>query len=279
MKKIVIIVNTYKAEALAIAASVKHFLLQKNIDSDLLQFNGEECKHDFSLYEYAITCGGDGTVLFAARGCAPFGIPIFPINLGEFGFIAGISKQNWQEDLTKFLQTPKVTKRSMLSVNVERKGKKVFSCTALNDVVVASSNVSKIISLDIAYNGDSFGNFKADGIIVATPTGSTAYSAAAGGPIVDPDLDAFVLSPICAFSLSNRPLVLHPDGFLTIKVLPSRGAGATVAADGQCTFALECDDVVTIQKSNNAVLLASCDAARFYAALKSKLHWSGGPGA
>ena len=116
-------------------------------------------------------------------------------------------------------------------------------------------------------------------MVVATSTGSTAYSAAAGGPIVDPAIDAFVLSPICPFSLSNRPLVLNSDVKLTIKVLPSRGAEIVLSCDGQEIIKLMSDDIIIMEKNKEKALLVGCDSSVFYYALQSKLNWSGGPNA
>ena len=169
--------------------------------------------------------------------------------------------------------------RSMLSVCALRGNQNVFESYALNDVVVSAGKAARIVSLAISYNSNSFGRFRADGIILATATGSTAYSAAAGGPIVDPELDVFVLNPICPFSLSNRPLVLPASGVLCVDVLPSRGTAVSVTADGQVSAVLETADTVLLQKAEKKIQLADCGSNVFYSALRSKLHWSGGPGA
>lgn len=279
-KQAVIVVNTYKEEAQLIANDVKDFLKKESWNADLLEFSGPCSGTSFEGYNLAVTLGGDGTVLFAARSCLEHKIPIFPINFGEFGFIAGIQKESWKDRLSLFLRKKlPLTVRSMLSVTALRNNKSIFQSYALNDVVVSSDRAAKIVSLGITFNGNSFGKFKSDGIIVATATGSTAYSAAAGGPIVDPELDAFVLSPICPFSLSNRPIVLPASGVICIDILPSRGTGVSINVDGQVLESLETGDIVFLQKAKENVLLADCGSAVFYSALRSKLHWSGGPGA
>lgn len=279
-KQAVIIVNTYKEEAQLVAKDVKDFLERESWHADFMEFSGPCSNSSFDNYDLAITLGGDGTVLFAARGCLERKIPIFPINFGEFGFIAGIQKESWKERLSLFLRKKlPLTARSMLNVTALRNNKSIFESCALNDVVVSADRAAKIVSLGITFNGNSFGKFQADGIIVATATGSTAYSAAAGGPIVDPELDAFVLSPICPFSLSNRPIVLPSSGVLCIDILPSRDTGISLTVDGQVLNSLETGDVVFLQKAKEKVLLADCGSAVFYSALRSKLHWSGGPGA
>lgn len=274
----VIVVNTYKIEATLLAERVYAFLEQKGIGVDFFEFSGPGVDANFEKYDFAVTVGGDGTVLFAARCCADKKIPIFPINLGDFGFIAGIQKNDWQNPLELFLQKKlPLTQRSMISVRAERNGNVIFESTALNDVVLSADKVARIVTLDVSFNDNSFGQFRSDGIIIATATGSTAYAAAAGGPIIDPELDAFVLCPICPFLLSNRPLVLPTTGILKIQIVPSRGTNILITADGQVSCALETQDKVFIQKAKEKVILADCGSNIFYDALRSKLHWLGGP--
>ncbi len=273
-----ILLNTYKKQAFPLAESIEEFLQKRSVTVDKLEFAEPLENFSFEPYDFAVTLGGDGTVLFAARGCLDKRIPIFPINLGEFGFIAGIQKDKWQEPLEQFLRDElALAARSMLKVDVYRANENIFSDYALNDVVIAVDKAAKPGVFDIKYNQNAFGQFRADGLIIATSTGSTAYSAAAGGPIVDPELDAIVFNPICAFSLSNRPLVLPSTAVLQIEILPARGAPVAVTADGQVSERLETGDIVIIQKTKEKVLLAGCGSAVFYSALRSKLHWSGGP--
>lgn len=278
MKKCLIVVNTYKAESQSLGTIIKVYLEQRNIMCDIFLFSGASPEYPFHGYDFAVTLGGDGTVLFAARGCAPLGIPVFPINLGEFGFIAGVQKICWQAALDSFLEgRHNLSPRSMVKVVVSRNGQQCFETPALNDVVVVAKAAARLVTLQVSFNGISFGKFQADGIIVATATGSTAYSAAAGGPIVDPSLDALILSPVCPFSLSNRPLVLPADGVLEAVVQPSRDAGVVMTADGQVSMDLNTGDVIRFSLAKEKVLLAGCSAESFYSALRSKLHWSGGP--
>ena len=273
-----ILLNTYKKQAFSLAKQIENFLQKRSVKVFTLEFAEPLKEFSFEPYDFAITLGGDGTVLFAARGCLEKRIPIFPINLGEFGFIAGVQKEKWQKPLEQFLQDElALAARSMLQVDVYRKNKKVFTEYALNDIVIAVDKAAKPGVFDIKYNENAFGQFRADGLIIATSTGSTAYSAAAGGPIVDPELDAIVFNPICAFSLSNRPLVLPSSAVLQIEILPARGTPIAVTADGQVSKRLETGDIVKIQKTKEKILLAGCGSAVFYSALRSKLHWSGGP--
>lgn len=279
MKKCAIVMNTYKEEAASIAADLQAFLSEMSCGSELFPLSREVEEYDFSSFDFAVTLGGDGTVLYAARHCAPLDIPVFPINLGQFGFIAGISKTAWREKLSLFLENRlELAERSLIQVSVNRAGNEtVFVSTALNDAVIKVAGAAQIAELSVSCNDEPFGRIRSDGVVIATPTGSTAYSAAAGGPIVDPDLDVLVFSPICPFSLSSRPIVMHQSVKIAIEVLPSRGAQLLLSCDGQKGFPLEEGDVIEIRKAAAKVKLAGCDSKVFYTALKSKLNWSGGP--
>lgn len=278
MKKCLVIVNIFKEESQKLALEIENFLVKENIQCELFNFDGKNLKLPTQGIDFVVTLGGDGTVLFAARACASLGIPVFPINLGQFGFIASIQKNEWQGKLKDFIQGKiPLSPRSMISTRVFRGKEKVFFATALNDVVIAASAAAKLISLELKFENNSFGSFCADGIIVATATGSTAYSVAAGGPIIDPSLDALLLNPISPFSLSNRPLVLPPEGILEALVLPSRTDNIVLTADGQVSDNLQIGDRIEFSLAKDKVLLVGCSSDSFYGALRSKLHWSGGP--
>lgn len=277
-KKAIAIVNTYNSEAFRIADDIREFLSGKNVQCDIYNYDGISVENPFEAYDFAITLGGDGTVLFAARYCAQKKIPVFPVNLGEFGFIAGIQPDSWEKPLTDYIDGRKSgTTRMLLSARVVRGGKLVFSSDALNDAVVSGNGIAKIVKLEVLFNEISFGIYKADGVIVSTPTGSTAYSAASGGPILAPDLSAFVLTPICSFSLSNRPIVLPSNGTLKITVLDMRHKDAILTIDGKELFPLEEGDTVFVDEAPDRIKLIGCEADVFYGALRSKLNWSGVP--
>ncbi|GMO59903.1 MAG: NAD(+)/NADH kinase [Treponemataceae bacterium] len=244
---------------------------------------------------FASLWGGDGTVLFAALKCAPLKIPVFPVNFGEFGFIANIQKDTWQSELDIFLAGKSVlTSRSMLEMWLYRDGKEAAHSLALNDAVLCSRMGAHIITTDIACgvgSADNIGNdlhalpqnrlkplgtFKSDGIIVSSATGSTAYSLAAGGPIIDPSIDAIVLTPVCAFSLSSRPLVLASE---TVLLITLQDSGIALLADGQ-ELGGTCSkgESIIIKRAEHTVKLAGSTSESFYAALRSKMNWSGGHG-
>ncbi len=278
MVNCLIVYNTDKNESQELAKNIQEFLHTKNINSNMLEFNGFSKIYPFAGYDFVITLGGDGTVLYACRGCAPLRIPVFPINLGQFGFIAGIQKNQWRESLSLYLDNKiSIEKRSLLSYSVIRENKEIVSGCGLNDIVVSSKLATRTIIFDLECNGISLGRCKADGIIAASPTGSTAYSVSAGGPIVDPELDAIVITAINPFSLSMRSLVINSNSELSIKIIPSREKCVNLTVDGQMPYELFENDIVKITRFDKPALLVGTSKENFYNALRFKLNWSGGP--
>lgn len=278
MKKCLIVVNTSKEKSTALSKVISAFLLEKGISVSVFNFDGFSDENPATGSDFVITLGGDGTVLFAARNCAALGIPVFPINLGEFGFIAGVQPSSWKESLEAFLEgRAPVTERTLVQAKLFREQNEIANVIGLNDIVVAAKHAAKTITLDVAYNNVQFCHLKGDGVILSTPTGSTAYSTSAGGPIIDPELDALLFTPINPFSLSSRPLVLNPNGEVSITVQEGRTKSLILSADGQTPVAVTTGDVVLIKRWDYKVRLVWCTADNFYTALCSKMNWSGGP--
>ncbi|MGP1454460.1 MAG: NAD(+)/NADH kinase [Treponema sp.] len=275
-KRAIIIVTSYRKQAIALAHEIAAFLHDAAIAVDIYEYDKKNiAAPDAAPYALAVSLGGDGTVLFAARFCAAHEIPVFPINFGTFGFIAGVKPSDWQQVLAFYLAgSLRPSTRMLLSASLYRKESLVSTLDVLNDVVISKKGISKIC-LDIAFNGIAFGIYQADGIIAATPTGSTAYSAAAGGPILDPSVPAFLLTPVAAFSLSNRPIVLPASGVITIKVLHNRDEQVIMSIDGQQAYELREGDRISICMSKYQAHLIGCSYESFYDALRSKLAWSG----
>lgn len=278
VKKSLIVVNSFKEESKSLGAEIQAYLRELKVQADIFVFNGFSEQYPFYGYDFVITMGGDGTVLFAARGCAPLGIPIFPVNFGSFGFIASVQRGDWKKELDEFLNGDSVIdERSMLGADLVRGGQRRLSATGLNDIVICGKTAAHTISFNVLYDKVPLGEIKADGIIISTATGSTAYSASAGGPIIDPGLDAMVLTLMNAFSLSSRPLVLSPKGQLEIEILPSRISDVVISVDGQIPVDLHVGDVIRIKQIDAKAKLIGCTKEKFYNALRSKLNWSGGP--
>lgn len=282
MKNCLVLVNALKKEASSLSKEISAFLKSRSVSTEIYSYNGDDGSGEtdslsFSGFDFTVTLGGDGTVLFACRECAPLGVPVFPVNLGEFGFLAVVSPCQWKNELNSYLEgNAFCAARSLVKCEVVREGKTVFTSCGMNDAVVSSPGSSKLINLEVAYNHALLGPFKANGIIVSTPTGSTAYSAAAGGPILDPSLNGLVLTPISSFSLSARPLVFGSSGEIAITVMPSR-VEVGLSLDGQVNFNLKEKDVIILGIPAYKAKIICSTQERFYASLQSKLNWSGGP--
>ena len=282
MKKCLVVINSYKEDASAMGKEVGSFLEGRGVEYSYYSYNGRTFDNPVlpltkGCCDFVITLGGDGTVLFVSRVCAPLEIPVFPINFGEFGFLAAVQQDNWKEELDSFLKgNAYIGERNLVDIEVIRNSSTVFKTIGMNDAVISSEGSSSLINLNVAYNHARLGPFKANGIIVSTATGSTAYSAAAGGPIVDPSLDVLLLTPISSFSLSARPLIFGRKSELVITVMPSR-ADIRLTADGQSHFELKEKDVVILGVSKYRARLISSTQEKFYHSLRSKLNWSGGP--
>lgn len=225
----------------------------------------------------AISLGGDGTVLSCARALAGYNIPILAVNLGQFGFITEVRQDEWYDTLHAYLGgRVGVSQRLMIQVRLIRGDSCLATCVGLNEVVIAASGISKIVNLTASTTRGRLGSYRADGLIVATPTGSTAYSAAAGGPILHPDLDAMILNPVCPFTLSNRTLVMPGHEVVRIHVDHTQRTDVVMTVDGQEVHALEADDVIEVRRSDHRAGIIESERRSFYEVLRSKLHWSGG---
>ena len=278
MKKALIIINVTKDESMTLAKEIAAWLTKKGVNHDFLSFDGFVDNTDFKGYDFVVSLGGDGTVLYAARNASKYGLPVFPVNLGEFGFIASVQPEDWQKELKTFLDGKAVfEKRSMLKVTVLRGDKKVYSSLSLNDAVISAARGVSTIMLSVKRNDLPLCNLKADGLILSTPTGSTAYSAAAGGPILAPELEAFALTPLNSFSLSSRPVVLSPDSLLEVTIEKCRAKDISLTVDGQEPFSLKLGDTVFVNMNRKKAKLVAGSAEKFYNALRSKLNWSGVP--
>jgi NAD+ kinase len=164
----------------------------------------------------------------------------------------------------------------MVRVSVERNGERVFQGHGLNDMTLATTGISKMLSLDLFINGTHAGKIRSDGILVATPTGSTGYSLAAGGPILDVSLDALIINPICPFTLSNRPLVIAGEDIVNIVVRKGQRTQLALTVDGQVMFPLQEQDRVIVEKSRSKALLIMSPMRNYYEVVRDKLNWSGG---
>ena len=276
IRKVMIIANGSKPESLILADEIISYLSQKGIGSFII--STRSCRESISVpmsTDLVITLGGDGTVLYAARAVHDLGIPILPVNLGTFGYITEIAKDEWKDALEHYIEKgDNISRRLVLRITVSRRGRRIWTASALNEGVISSSGIAKVISLELSLDSVRLGHFRADGMIIATPTGSTGYSLAAGGPIIDPDMSAVIITPVCPFTLSNRPLVTSGK-VVSLTVAEGQRTDLVLTADGQLDFLLEEGDVVTVEKSMSRALLIKSVKRSFTDVIRDKLHWSG----
>lgn len=228
--------------------------------------------------DLAIVVGGDGTLLKAGRLLADKNIPVIGINLGRLGFLVDILPDEIAAQLTKMLDGEYTLEtRSLLHAEVYRGDKKLGQGIALNDVVLHVRNDIRMIEFTTHINETFVNTQRADGIVVATPTGSTAYSLSGGGPILHPGLDAVVLVPICPHTLSNRPIVVSNESRINISLNESRNVDARVSFDGQSNIELVAGDRVEIRHKSHQLQLMHPKDYDYYHILRNKLGWSVNP--
>ena len=276
VSSVFIIANGLKKESQELSAEILEYLGKRGISGKLVSTKSDEDVLDVPVStDLVITLGGDGTVLYAARAVNEMGIPILPVNLGTFGYITEVGKDEWKEAFEYFEQHgTNLSRRLMLRITVSRNGHKMWHASALNEAVISSAGIAKVISLDLSLDKTPAGSFRADGMIIATPTGSTGYSLAAGGPILDADMSAVIITPVCPFTLSNRPLVTSGK-VVAVTVCSGQRTDLLLTADGQLFFPLEEGDVVTVEKSRSRALLVKSLRRTFTEVIRDKLHWSG----
>jgi len=223
--------------------------------------------------ELVIVLGGDGTLLAAARTFAATGTPILSVNLGYLGFLTEVRLADLYSTLESWCAgCHGLDERAMLHAELWREGTQRSSYEALNEVVISKGDIARMGEFAVELDGKSVARFRADGVIVSTPTGSTAYTLAANGPILTPDVDAMVVTPICPHLLTLRPIVVRGDAALTVRVevVPNL---ALLTVDGQLAVELQRGDEVHCQRSSHTVKLVRLSESGFFEALRSKLSW------
>ena len=225
--------------------------------------------------DLAITLGGDGTILHAARSLADKGVPMVGINIGRLGFLADISSDEIDTVLDDILSGKYIEEeRFLLEARIIRNKKIVFSADALNDVVVHIRDVARMIEFETRINDQFVNHQRADGLIISTPTGSTAYALSSGGPILQADLDAITLVPICPHTLSSRPLVVNSSSEVDVLISDTKQAIAQVTCDGQTSFDVKNGDHVIIKRKQHTITLLHPQDHNNFDILRAKLRWS-----
>jgi len=223
--------------------------------------------------ELAVILGGDGTMLNAARRLACFDVPLVGVNQGRLGFMTDISLGSMIESITSLLEGKfSREKRFLLDAEVRRDGEPAYQTLALNDVVVNKGDIGRMIELEVKVDGELIHVLRADGLIVSTPTGSTAYALSANGPILHPSVAGIAIVPLCPHALSNRPITVSDSSVIDITLLPPHDA--RVHFDGQRYFDARAGDVVRMARSRHNITLLHPPGYSYFAMLRQKLHWS-----
>jgi NAD+ kinase len=280
IKNVGLVVKRERPEAVTIARTLTRFLRTKHktpvADAETAKKIGAEPVERHHLADRAdliVVLGGDGTLLGVARLVASEGTPILGVNLGGLGFLTEVTISEAQAALGRVLAGEyEVDRRIMLEAIVDRASEEIpQSFQAFNDVVVSKGPLGRMLQLDVVANDTPFCSYRADGLIIATPTGSTAYALAAGGPIVYPTLDAIVLAPICPHTLSNRPVVL-PDSYEIEIRVKAPDHDTTFTVDGQESSQLGPDDLIKIHRGRHVVSLIR-SAHPYFEIWRNKLRW------
>ncbi|KAF0156200.1 MAG: NAD+ kinase [Syntrophaceae bacterium] len=285
IKKVGIIANIEKENIAGFAGALKKWLedrsikvsLEANIAAAIGGSGGFKLEDLASKVDLIAVLGGDGTMLRTARYVAQRPVPIVGINMGTFGYLTEVNLNETYVALELILKGDFLTeKRMMLDVKIRRGKKIIGSGIVLNDVVINRGNLSRIVELETVINNQYLTTYKSDGLIISTPTGSTAYSLSAGGPIVFPGKDLIIINPICPHTLTNRPIIFPENSDLQI-TLWSKESGATVTLDGQESYRISSGDVMMIRKSKHYTRLVLSPHRSYGEILRSKLGWGSLP--
>ena len=281
IKQVAIIAKRNNPEALAASRDLVAWLTSRNVgvllDDQLLKKMKKKgapiAQADFSGVGLVIVLGGDGTFLSAARLIKESNIPILGVNLGGLGFLTAFSRDELYPFLEKILSGKIETeKRIMLTSTIIRKATVLAEYSVLNDVVINKAAIARIIDLETSINEHYLTTFKADGLVISTPTGSTAYSMAAGGPIVFPSLQEIILTPICPHTLTNRPILVPDDAEIKVTI-KSQQEDIFLTFDGQVGQSLKAGDIVRIKKSEHSLRIVKSPFKDYFEVLRTKLRW------
>ncbi len=285
--KVVLSPNPYRDRGLKAAMTARSILEKSGVQAVIcLPFELDENSHlelpaeaelrpiesELESADVLVCFGGDGTILHAAREATPRNIPVLGVNLGSIGFMAEL--EQGELSLLSKLAGGRfgVERRMMLDVRVRREGRQVFSETALNDAVITKGAVARVLDLEVTGDRVTISSFSGDGVVIATPTGSTAYSMAAGGPIVEPTAENIIVSPICAHSLHAKPFVLNADRAVGVRMSAAGGKkSAYLSVDGGRAFRIQPGDWVECRRSRQETKLVKLTGRSFYERINQKL--------
>ena len=287
IKRIGLVLKPHQPEALETICELTQWLTARGIelvggpeiDRDRIQqatgCSVREVQSDKLAQEVdlVLVLGGDGTMIATARMIGDSEVPVLGINFGGLGYLAEFRIEELHSALEAILAGDyRLDKRVMLSVELLRGQESITKNRVLNDVVINKSALARIIEIEAYFNQQFVNSFRADGLIVSTPTGSTAYNLSAGGPVIFPSMNAIVITPICPFTLSNRPIVVPDDADIELRLKTDK-EDVALTLDGQVGFALQVEDRVVIRKSNTTFKLIQPANRNYFDVLRDKLRW------
>jgi len=280
MKSVAIILNPEKVDAIKLASELVPWLHEKGVlvmaehDAAVAMDAPRLSRDEKQLVEadFALVMGGDGTLLRASRSMSPAGVPMLAVRFGKFGFLTDTEPAGIRDALSQVLEGRyRIDERMMVRTAVYRCGKRISSSTALNDVVIAKGPLARMLRLGTHVSGKYISTYSADGLIVATPTGSTAYSLSAGGPLVAPELKVIIITPICPHTLNARSLMISSSETVEVIVESDPGDVVMLTIDGQLGIPLEPGDKVSVEEAKFKAKLISIGAATFFDKLQTRL--------
>lgn len=287
LQKVSIIINVNKDKDLFVTKQLAAILQKLNFDYKLqkdiaenigCEDNGCDYPELYKNVDAVIVLGGDGTILRCVTSCIEKNVPILGINLGRLGFLSSVEVEDLETCLKNIRDNNySIQERMMLKCTVKKGDEELYTSYALNDVVIVREQFYGVIKLKVAVNNQLLDVLRGDGIVISTPTGSTAYSLSAGGPIVDPETDVMIATPICAHTLQSRSFIINPKDKVIInldkKTMPNP---AVIILDGKHGIDLDINSTVTIEKSTYTAKIIKVNDDNFYKILRNKLYLRGG---
>lgn len=271
VRKILIVTKPDDEKATSLGAEMTDFLAGVQIEATVCVHRPESCDSEEQAVEKSdliLVLGGDGTFISVARRMLFLGIPLMGVNLGRVGFLTQLHRDRWKPWLSSVATDGvNVSRRLSLEYSIRRDGAVVHSGLAINDLVVSRGVLARLIRLGVSYEGLAISTFRADGLIVSTPTGSSAYGVSAGGPLVSPDLFAYTVTPVCPFLNSFKPMVFPADGECVVRVEEVTGE-VSLTEDGQSSFPLEYGDEVVVRQCPTDLLVVNLGPEAYFEKLK-----------
>lgn len=282
IQSVLLVIKEENSEARDLASEITSFLAEQGCAADCCEHrtdaSGDPADAQSSPFGLILVLGGDGTLISAARRLYRLGVPLIGLNLGQVGFLAELSRENWRRRLERVLRgQSRISRRMLLSYRVLRDGKEAARGVAVNDIVISRGSLARLIRLGMYFDGEPVTSMRSDGVIISTPTGSTAYSVSAGGPLLYPETDAYSVTPICPFLNGFKPLVLPAGKPLSVEIeCDAKRSDVYLTEDGQEVVPLASGDLVMFERCARELLLVQAGGGTFFSRLIGKGFLQGG---